>query len=226
MNKLQYRLFFLGCIAVFQGLVADSSCCQEDLSQEMTYHNTQGGDWFTRVRALYILPNDSSTSVSTIPHSGVGVHPSWTGEIDIGYMFTKNLGCELILATSKHTLVGKKSLSGTKIATTWVLPPTLTLQWRFFPKQIVQPYIGAGVNYSLYYSEHCSLPGTSIDLQHSWGPAVQAGMDMFFYKDWFFNADVKYIWMDTHARLSGAVIGHVHVDIDPWVIGLGIGRKW
>jgi outer membrane protein len=190
------------------------------------YHNTKRGDWFTRLRALYIDPNSSSGSVSSIPHSGVSVHPAWTGEFDFGYMFTKNLGSELILATSRHTLVGKKSLSGTKIGTTWVLPPTLMLQWRFFPSKIAQPYVGVGVNYTLFYSEHCSLPSTHLKLKHSWGPAVQGGIDIFAFRDWFVNVDVKYIWMSTHARLTGAVNGHVHVDINPWVIGFGFGRKW
>lgn len=208
------------------GLFADPRSSDVKLAKKIDYHNTKGGDWFTRLRALYIDPNDSSGSVNTIPHSGVSVHPSWTGEFDFGYMFTKNLGFELILATSKHTLMGKKSLTGTKIGTTWVLPPTLTLQWRFAPKYIIQPYVGVGVNYSLYYNEHCSLAGTSLDLKHSWGPAVQAGMDMFFYKNWFFNVDVKYIWMDTHAYLSGDVHGRVHVNINPWVFGFGFGRKW
>lgn len=189
-------------------------------------HHTQGGDWFTRIRALYVLPNDSSGSVNTIPNSGVSVNPSWTGEFDFGYMFTKNLGSELILGTCCHTLEGKNSLAGTKIGTTWLLPPTLTLQWRFFPTFIAQPYVGAGVNYTLFYGNGCSLPDTHINLKHSWGPAAQAGIDIFFFKNWLFNLDAKYIWMDTTAYLSGAVSGKVHVNINPWVLGFGFGRKW
>lgn len=190
------------------------------------YHCTQGGDWFTRLRALYILPDDSSTSVSTIPHSGVSVHPCWTGELDIAYMLTKQLGLELILGTCRNTLVGKGSLEGTKIGTTWLLPPTLTVQFRPFTDSIVQPYLGAGVNYTLFYGVDCSLPSTDLSLSHSWGPAAQGGCDFFFYEDWLFNLDVKYIWIDTDATLSGGVPGTVSVDINPWVFGFGIGKKW
>ena len=205
---------------------ADQPNSKTDQTNHHRYHHTKGGDWFTRIRALYILPNASSGSVSSIPDSGVGVNPSWTGEFDFGYMFTKNLGTELVLATSRHTLTGQKTLSGTKIGTSWVLPPTLTLQWRFAPTAIAQPYLGAGVNYTLFYHEKCSLPGTHLDLKHSWGPALQAGIDLFFYKDWLFNLDVKYVWMSTHATLKGAVNGHVNVDINPWIFGFGIGKKW
>lgn len=212
--------------AIGQGYAYEQSSTTQPEKTGISKYHTQQGDWFTRVRALYILPNDSSGSVSSIPHSGVSVHPAWTGEFDFGYMFTKNLGSELILATSRHTLMGKKALSGTKIGTTWLLPPTLTLQWRFFPSYIAQPYIGAGVNYTLFYANHCSLHDTHMSLKHSWGPALQVGMDVFVYKNWLLNFDVKYIWIDTHAHLTGDVTGKVHVDVNPWVFGFGFGRKW
>lgn len=197
--------------------VADECAC---------YHNTQKGDWFTRLRALYIHPMSSSSSVNTIPHSGVTVHPGWTGEFDLGYMFTKNLGAELILATSHHTIWGRKSLAGTKIGSTWVLPPTLTLQWRFFPSSIVQPYIGGGLNFTAFYAHHCDLPNTRLSLNSSWGGALQGGFDYFFYRDWLFNVDIKYVWMNTDAYLHGDVTGKVHVGINPLIIGFGFGRKW
>ena len=60
--------------------------CNDDSCSKANYC-TQAGDWFTRLRALYVLPNDSSGSVSSIPHSGVSVHPSWTGEFDFGAHF-------------------------------------------------------------------------------------------------------------------------------------------
>lgn len=193
---------------------------------EKPYHNTQRGDWFTRVRALYILPDYSSGSLSSVPNSSVGVRPAWTGEFDFGYMFTKHLGSELILATSRHSIYGKKALGGVEVGKTWVLPPTLTLQWRFCTSSVAQPYIGAGGNYTLFYSEKSSIKGTHLKLSHSFGPALQAGMDVFFYKNWFINFDAKYIWIDTRANLHGTVKGHVNVDINPWVLGMGFGYKW
>lgn len=220
MKKLKWLVMLCGLVGIAH---ADQPASQK---VEESFHHTHAGDWFTRLRALHVHPDDSSGSINTIPNTGVHVRPAWTGEFDFGYMITRNLGLELILATSHHTLMGKKALSGTKIGTTWVLPPTLTAQWRFFPSSIVQPYLGAGVNYTLFYNNHCSLSGTRIDLKHSWGPAVQVGADFFIYKDWLFNFDFKYIWSDTTAHLKGAIKGKVDVDVDPWVIGFGFGRKW
>lgn len=224
MRNLRKVIFWVGLLNVFT--IQAQKASQPDCCYEVNEYETQAGDWFTRLRALYILPNDSSGSVSTIPNSGVSVHPSWTGEFDLGYMFTKNLGCELILGTCKNSLWGEGSLSGTKIGTTWLLPPTLTAQWRFFPDMIFQPYVGAGVNFTLFYGVDCALAGTSLDLSNSWGPAVQGGFDIFFSGSWLLNFDFKYIWIDTDARLSGAVPGKVHVDVDPFVLGFGIGKKW
>ncbi|MCC6127859.1 MAG: OmpW family protein [Chlamydiae bacterium] len=222
------RVFLFLCVGFIATIHAQCAPKPQPATQPSCHppHTTIGGDWFTRLRALYILPNDSSGSVNTIPNSGVSVNPCWTGEFDLGYMFTRNLGLELILGTCRNTLMGKKALSGTKIGTTWLLPPTLTFQWRLFSDSIVQPYVGAGANYTLFYSSSCSLPDTSISLSHSWGPAVQGGIDFFFYSDWLFNLDVKYVWIDTQATLSGGTPGKVSVDINPWLFGFGIGRKW
>ena len=226
MRKFSRILLCLGCATLSQSVIADSYSSEQEPTKPVAYHHTQRGDWFTRLRALYILPNDSSGSVSSIPHSGVSVHPSWTGEFDFGYMFTKNLGCELILATSKHTLMGKSLCREQRLQRLGCCLLRLRCSGVLSQSTLFSLMWGAGVNYTLFYSEHCALAGTHIDLEHSWGPVVQAGMDMFFYKDWFFNVDVKYIWMTTEAHLTGAVKGRVHVDIDPWVIGFGVGRKW
>jgi outer membrane protein len=184
------------------------------------------GDFLVRVRAIGIIPNDSSGSLSSIPKSGVEVDSSYSGEVDFTYMFTSNIGTELILATTKHTINGRKALSGTEIGTVWVLPPTLTIQYHFCPCNKFQPYAGIGVNYTTLYHENSSIEDTKLSLNNSWGVAGQVGFDYLFNGCWFFNFDAKYIQLDTKATLKGTVAGHVNVDIDPWVIGIGIGRKF
>lgn len=219
----------LGVIISAVTLFTMNSLIAEDKNAKNPNDNaieTKAGDWITRARALYVYPYGSSGSLSTIPNTGVTVRPSWTGEVDVGYMFTKNLGSELIVGTACNTIYGTKALKGTKIGTTWLLPPTLTLQWRFLPSFRLQPYVGGGVNYTLFYGEACSLPGTHLSLKHTWGPALQFGTDVFITKHWFVNADVKYIWMWSKAYLTGAVPGSVSVNVNPWLMGVGFGYKW
>ena len=211
------------CLTISQEAFAQQAEAEKPVKTTIA---TKGGDWFTRLRALYVYPNDRSDPISTLPSAGVCVHPAWTGEFDFGYMFTKNLGSELILATTRHTIMGTGSLEGVEIGTVWLLPPTLTLQWRFLPEKRLQPYVGGGVNWTLFYGANCDLAKTSLSLNQSWGGAVQAGLDAFLDQNWFLNLDVKYIWINTTAHLSGATPGSVKVWIDPWVLGFGFGRKW
>ena len=74
------------------------------------------GDVLVRVRGLYIAP-DMSGAANT---AGVNVKQAVTPELDLTYMFTKNIGAELILGTSKHNVTS----GGGDIGSVWVLPPT------------------------------------------------------------------------------------------------------
>lgn len=207
-------------------LVAFCSAIYPSCERICTPHCAQGGDIFTRLRALYVMPNDSSGWISTIPHAKIDVHSSWTADFDVGVMFNRTLGLELMLTTFRSTLMGTGSFSGRKIGTSWLFPPTLLLQLRLFSCSVVQVYAGGGANYTLFYNVDSSLSHTKLNLSHSWGPAVQGGIDLFFLPEWFFNFDIKYLWVDTHARLTGNTSGKVSIDVNPWLFGMGIGRKW
>ena len=60
---------------------------------------------------------------------------------------------------------------------------------------------------------------------------MQAGFDINLKDGWLVNADVKYVWLDTDVKLNGAATGNVwrkidSLDINPWVVGIGIGKKF
>lgn len=192
------------------------------------------GDWLVRLRALHVSPNDDSGSVSGIPGSSVGVDPDTTVELDFTYFITRKLGMELILGTSQHDINGRGSIGGlNKIAKIRTLPPTVTLQYHFQPDARIRPYAGLGVNYTKFYDETATsslenaLGPTNVDLSSSWGLSGQLGVDIAIKDDWFVNFDAKYIRMDTTATLtSGGVARKVDVDIDPWFIGVGVGRRF
>jgi len=192
------------------------------------------GDVLVRARAIVVAPNESSGAVSGIPGSKVGVGDSVMPEVDFTYMATNHIGAELILATTKHSVSGRGTISGLgDVANTWVLPPTLTLQYHFAPDGRVRPYLGAGINYSTFYSSKAlpslngALGATKVKLDDSFGYALQAGVDIPVGKRVFVNFDVKYIDMKTTARLtSGATLRSVRVSIDPIVAGTGIGIRF
>ncbi|MFZ5749245.1 MAG: OmpW/AlkL family protein [Pseudomonadota bacterium] len=195
----------------------------------------EAGDWLVRLRAIMVAPTEDSGAVTpAFPGSEVGVDNAVMPEIDFTYMVTKHVGAELILATTKHDITGRGTLGGVgKLADTWVLPPTLTLQYHFMPEGKIHPYVGAGVNYTIFYSSKASgaledaIGNTSVKLDDSFGYALQAGIDVDVTPNIFLNADIKYIDMSTTARLNtGGVKNTVDVDLNPIVAGVGIGFRF
>ncbi len=198
----------------------------------------EAGDILVRGRIVNIAPNDDSGSLTVngadSGTDGVTVNSDTIPELDLTYMITPNWGVELILGYSEHTVKGNKSWSVLgDVIDTKVLPPTLTLQYHFAPNSNIRPYVGAGLNYTYFFDEDVAgsvLPasGDKVKLESSWGFAAQAGVDIAINKDWFVNVDVKYIDIDTTARFSGTAVGtaKIDADIDPFVYGIGIGRRF
>jgi outer membrane protein len=177
------------------------------------------GDIIARVRGIAVAPDVSSSS--TLSSLGTTVNTTVVPEVDFTYMFTDSLGAELILGTTRHSLT--TSLGG--IGKVSLLPPTLTLQWHFNDAGRIRPYVGAGINYTLFYHNSLAVGGQGVDISnHSFGPALQAGVDIPFSQNWFMNIDVKKIWIRTDASLAGADIGTLK--INPWIVGVGVGRRF
>jgi outer membrane protein len=196
----------------------------------------EAGDVLLRGRAIIVAPNEDSGSIlPAFPGEGVSVDSSFAPEVDITLMATDHIGFELIAATTKHSLTGMTGTTGTigRLGSTWVLPPTLTAQYHFLPESSVRPYVGAGLNYTIFYSEDSSsgleaaVGATSISLDDSFGWAIQAGIDIDLSEDVFLNFDVKYIDIDTTATITNATLGTqtIDVDLNPIVVGIGLGIR-
>ncbi|CAA2160085.1 Outer membrane protein W [Methylobacterium brachiatum] len=184
--------------------------------------------WMLRVRALGVLPDPRarlSAGGAPITGAGVAITDSAIPELDISYFFTKNIAAELILGVTRHGIQGAGTLAGTRIGSTWILPPTLTLQYHFDGFGPLKPYVGAGVNYSIFFDERERGGFTGFRLSNSFAPALQAGFDYMLDAHWGLNVDVKKLFLDTKVKLNaGAIRGRV--DIDPWIVGAGITYRF
>jgi len=195
------------------------------------------GDVLVRVRAILVAPTESTSGITpTFPTEHASVNNSVMPEVDVTYMVSDHIGFELIAATTKHTASGVSGTTGSigKLASTWVLPPTLTAQYHFNPHGKVRPYVGAGVNYTIFWNEKASkelesaVGSTRVHMSDSFGYAGQAGIDIDIGKRTFLNFDVKYIDMNTTATLRTTAIGtqSVRVHLNPVVFGAGIGWRF
>lgn len=179
--------------------------------------------WMIRGRAIVIMP-DESAKVSV--GGDVRINDQVMPETDITYFFDKHIAAELILAVSRHHI---KHTSGLDLGKTWVLPPTVTLQYHLDPdSRSFRPYIGAGVNYTKFFGHGDADPSISkVKLRDSVGFALQAGFDVPINDHWTFNVDVKKVWMNTKAtvEVAGPDI-QAKVDIDPVIVGVGFGYRF
>jgi outer membrane protein len=186
------------------------------------------GDLTLRVGAAHVAPNDDSGELSGVSGAGVSVESSTSLGLTLGYMLGERLGIGLLAAWPfEHDIKGTGALDGAgTVAKVKHLPPTVTLQYHFAPEASVRPFVGAGINYTTFFSEETvGLGGETIDLDDSWGWALEAGIDVDVTSDWFLSGQIFYIAIDTTAVLSNG-IGRVDVDIDPWVFMASVGRTF
>ena len=174
-------------------------------------------NWMIRARAIDIHPDsDSSASGASVFVDNIIVP-----ELDITYFWTDKIATELILATSKHDV---ETAGGTDLGSVWVLPPQLTAQYHFQPENdIFRPYVGAGLGYMLYFNEKDgALPNMEYDSGISY--VFQAGADFPLDDHWAFNVDAKRVYHNVEASTNGTQAADV--DLDPWVVGVGIGYRF
>lgn len=220
MKKLLFVTTVLGGIA--PGFAANAQ-----MGLDTKPEGLAAGALLVHVNAIGVLPSDSSSSISAVG-GHVKATDAWTPELDLVYFLTDNVAAALILATSQHTVKASGTAAGSfDVGSVWALPPTLTVQYHFMPQGPFSPYVGVGVNGTLWYSENASKPVTHFHVGSSWGPAFQAGFDYNVGGRWFVNADVKYVLMDVAARVDalGTTV-RAHDKLNPVIVGFGVGYRF
>lgn len=174
------------------------------------------GDWTVGVGVHQVNPKSDNGSLAgnTLDVSvGSDVKPTITAE----YFFSDHLGIEVLASWQfEHDI----SINGVgKVGSTKHLPPTVSLQYHFGQGNI-RPFIGAGVNFTLFSNEQTSgvLAGNDLELDDSWGLAAHAGIDFKVGERGAIRLDARWIDIDTDVKLNGADIGTV--EIDPLVYGI------
>lgn len=171
-----------------------------------------------RFRFLNVTPIEQDDLGIT----AVNIESDLTPELDLTHHFTENIATELVLATSKHRV---NTTSGLDLGDASLLPPTLMAQYHFLPDGMIQPYAGAGVNYTLFYNEgQNALDANSVEYDNSAGWALQAGFDLpleSLSNRMALNVDVKKLYLNTDVSINNGGIT-TEVDIDPILFGVGI----
>ena len=181
------------------------------------------GDWTLGVGVHAVDPKSNNGHLvdGTLPvRVDTDVKPTLTFE----YFVHDNLGVEVIAAWPFEHDVSIAGL-GT-VGSTKQLPPTVSLQYHFNSAGKVSPFVGAGVNYTTFFSEDTrgALAGSKLKLDDSWGLAAHAGIDFALNERSAIRVDARWIDIGTDVKLDGAGIGTVH--IDPIVYGAAYVMKF
>lgn len=171
-------------------------------------------NWILRVGAHDVDPKSNN-------HAVVNVGSATSLTFNLTRMLDEHWGVELLAALPFQHDVNLNT--GGKAAEVKHLPPTLSAQYHFAPDARFQPYVGVGLNATIFFDEHTSgaLAGQKLSLGTSFGAAAQLCMDVAVSENWSLNADVRWIDIDSRARLDGTSLGTV--SIDPLTFGLSVG---
>jgi outer membrane protein len=100
----------------------------------------------------------------------------------------------------------------------------LLAQYHFTDLGAFKPYIGAGINYTIFGNRQNFAIPVQIE-PSSVGFVGQIGMDYMLDKNWGLNVDVKYATMATNIQTTGgANLGKL--TLNPWMPAVGVTYKF
>ena len=175
-----------------------------------------------------VLP-DEGASIGVIG-GDVDISDEYVPSLQIEYFFTDNISAELLCCAARHDVAAVNTALGpVNLGKVTHFPPTATLKYRWKTLGAIEPYVGAGVNYTHFFDKEVPAGGpvTAIDYDDSIGPALQVGADYRLNEHWSLNLDVRKIWIQTDVTIqAGATRIDADVDIDPWVTTVAVGYRF
>lgn len=185
------------------------------------------GDWQVNLRATGVL-TDASDRITTAAGADSGLKAQVKDDVmptlGVSYFLTDKLAVEVIAGTTQHTVKAVGGTTDVEVHKTWVLPPVVSLQYHFAPAARVSPYVGAGLNYMIFYSGK-DKNGFKVDIDDGFGYALQAGADIAVKGPYSINVDVKKVFFETDAKINGGALKS-EVKLDPWVVSAGLGYRF
>ena len=210
------------------GAAALGLLAQPALAQQSPVRGKQAGDFMIGLGVIGVLPMDAGDVdlIGGTPSASFAVTP----QLDFTYFFTPNFAVNLIAATTRHDVeVTGSALGDVDLGRVWALPPTLTIQYHPLPAERFSPYVGVGVNWTMFYGEGgARTPGVlDVDVRNAFGVALNVGLDIEMAPNWLMNVDVKKLFLRPDVAVDTA-LGRINAtaDLDPWIFGLSVRYRF
>ncbi len=179
------------------------------------------GEWTLGFGLHSVEPKDGNGELAGLDSDvGSNAQPTITFE----YFIYDNVGIEVLVATPFEHSVRLDGLG--KVGTVQHLPPVVSLQYHFNGGGKVSPFVGAGLNYTVFFNEETSgaLDGNRLQLEDSAGIALHAGLDYKISERAALRADLRWMDIESKVKLNGDNIGKVK--IDPLVMGVAYVHRF
>lgn len=180
--------------------------------------------------------NATSASLSVDDNAQLGLNfvyffdSNWAVELLAATPFTHDVALNDPTAALGGALGVPAGLDGAKLAEVTQLPPTLSALYYFDTGTAFKPYVGVGINYTIFFDEEFesapkSLGLSNLELDGSFGYSVQVGADYDLGDNWSVNVSARYIDISTDATfdVAGDSIGAANIDINPMVYSIMLG---
>jgi len=184
--------------------------------------------WMVRVRAVDLLfQNGQSGGNGSVQSLNIKAQNQWIPEFDVTYFFTKNIAAELVLTYPQQVNITSGS-GNTNVGKITALPPSLLAQYHFTDLGAFKPYVGLGVNYTIFGNrQNFPALGNSVTVnQSSLGVVGQIGMDYMFDKNWGMNLDLKYATISTEVKTVAGGTNLGTLTLNPWMPAVGVTYKF
>ena len=213
----------------------------------------QAGDILVRGGLTTVNPDSQQSTIyaagnQTVNLGAGAISASVDDNTQLGlnfvYFYDSNWAVELLAATPfKHDIMVDTGAGVVNLGETKHLPPTLSVLYYFDTASAFKPYVGLGINYTVFFEDsfnpaltgagsppivsisdgtttttmpaNTALDADDLNLSNSWGLSAQIGVDYDLGDNWSINASARYIDIDTKATFT-AVGGTVpgHVSVD------------
>ena len=142
----------------------------------------EAGTFVVRAGAGHVSPKSGNLDLGSLDLGGgvsldsasIEVDHGWSLVLSGTYMLTDRWGIDVLAsAPFKHdidvkaqiTANGQTTAGRVPLGETYHLPPTVSIQYHLSPDTAIQPYVGLGLNWTLFFDEEFTSAAESLGFQ-------------------------------------------------------------
>jgi outer membrane protein len=181
---------------------------------------------------------DTNASINVagnpLPNSNVRASNNVTLGLGVGYFFTPNISVMALVGVPPTTkLSGQGGLSGLTLGKVTYGPSILAANYHFRQFGAFQPYVGAGISYTIIFGTDDSAV-VNLRVKNAVGAVIRAGFDVMLSDRWgvFFSANKIFVSTNITGSVNPAIPGlggapaSANISFDPLILFSGVTYRF